>query len=176
MLRRTTAILAGWSIAAVGVLSTGTVAHAADRSTIPDSRPSWATTQNKVADAAATAKLVFRLYLNLPDQAGAEAAAQAVSSPDSASFRRYLTPQQVRQRFAPTDASVAKVRSWLAGAGFTITGTASNNLYVEAHGSVAQAQQAFGVNLGMYRVAGKTLRAPAQNLNVPASIAPLVAG
>jgi subtilase family serine protease len=172
---RTAAILLSVSLAGAGVFA-GTPAFAANRSAIPDSHPRWATAANKAADADPAATISFRVYLNLPDRAGAEAAAQAISSPDSPSYRRYLSNEQVKQRYAPTASSVDQVRGWLSSAGFRIADVAANNLYVEARGSIAQAQSAFGVGLGVYRVRGKSLRAPAGDLSVPASVASLVAG
>ena len=53
--------------------------------------------------------------------------AQAVSDPRSASYWRYLTPAQFRQRFAPSQADVNAVQQWLRSAGFTIVYTPQNN-------------------------------------------------
>lgn len=161
---------------ATACLASAEPAAASDRAPIGGSHPAWATARTKVADADPAGKLTFRVYLKLRDQAGAEAAAQAVSSPGGAAFRQYLSTDQVRQRYAPAQSSVAAVRSWLASAGFRVTEVAANNLYVEATGTVAQTQRAFAVGLARYRVAGRTLRASATDLSVPASLGPVVSG
>jgi subtilase family serine protease len=161
---------------ATACLASASPAAASDRAPLAGSHPAWATAHNKVADADPAGKLTFRVYLKLRDQAAAEAAAQAVSSPGSASFRQYLTTSQVRQRYGPAQSSVAAVRSWLASAGFRVTEVAPNNIYVEATGTIAQAQRAFAVGLGRYRVAGTTLRASDTDLSVPASLGSTVSG
>ncbi len=169
------AVLAAVGLATAG-LAGGTPAAASSRTPIAGSHPAWATAHNKVADADPAGKLSFRVYLRLPDQAAAEAAAQAVSSPGSATYRQYLSPGQVRQRYGPAASSVAAVRSWLTSAGFRVTDVAANNLYVEATGTVSQAQRAFAVDLAHYRVAGTTLRAAGGDLSLPASLGSLVSG
>jgi subtilase family serine protease len=166
------------SLAVVGGL-TGALpatASAQGRQDIPQSHPLWANAQAKVADTAPTAKLSFRVYLNQRDNAGAEALAQAVSDPDSKTYRQYLSPDQVRDRFAATDATVNAVKSWLTGNGFSIGDVPSNRAYVEATGTAGQTQQAFAVKLGKYQVKGQTLRAADKNLSVPANLANDVLG
>jgi subtilase family serine protease len=114
------------------------------------------------------------VYLPWQNQAAAAQTALAVSTPGSASYRHYLTPQQFRQQFAPAQSSVVAVQQFLRSAGFSIVDTPSNNRYVSAEGTVAQAQNAFGVTLGEYDAYGTTLRAPESAVTVPASLAGIV--
>ena len=175
-MRRSSTLLL--SLAVVGGL-TGTLpatASAQGRQDIPQSHPLWANAQAKVADTAPAAKLSFRVYLNQRDNAGAEALAQAVSDPDSRTYRQYLSPDQVRDRFAASDATVNAVKAWLTGSGFSIGEIPSNKAYVEATGTAAQTENAFAVDLGKYRVKGQTLRAADKNLSVPANLAGDVLG
>src|SRR5205814_6440184 len=105
---------------------------------------------------------------------GAEALARAVSDPRSKSYRHYLTPEQFRSQFAPSANQVAQVQSWLTSQGFNLVYTPASNHYVSAQGTVAQAQAAFGVNFGMYKVSGLTLRSPAADVSIPSSLAGVV--
>jgi subtilase family serine protease len=146
------------------------------RSAVPQSHPDWATSSAKVADSAPNQALTFRVYLTPQDESGAEATAQAVSDPRNSSFRHYLTPAQVAAEYAPSGSSVNAVRGWLSSAGFTVGAVPSNNAYLQASGTVNQVDGAFGTHLGEYRVSGKTLRAPAGDLSVPASVASDVLG
>jgi subtilase family serine protease len=165
------------SLAVVGGLTAAApVASAQGRSDIPQSHPLWANAQAKVADTAPASKLSFRVYLNQRDNAGAEALAQAVSDPDSQTYRQYLSPDQVRDRFAADDATVNAVKAWLTGSGFSIGDVPSNRAYVEATGTADQTQKAFDVKLGKYSVKGQTLRAADKNLSVPANLASDVLG
>jgi subtilase family serine protease len=141
----------------VGAAAVPAAAAPAGRSAIAQSHPGWAQPKSKVADAPAGQHLVFRVYLATRDAQGAEAAAQAVSDPHSPSYRHYLSPAAVLAEYAPTSAAVKQVRDWLSSAGFTIGDVPANNAYVEATGTVTQAQNAFGVHLGEYQVQGRTL-------------------
>ncbi|GAA3435679.1 S53 family peptidase [Kutzneria kofuensis] len=166
------------ALAMAGAGMTGLVpsAAAAGQSVIPDSHPRWASPNAKVGNADAASKLTFRVYLKLADQAGLEAAATAVSDPTSPSYRKFLSTDQVRTRFAPTAGAVSAVRNWLTSAGFAAGEVPANNAYVEATGTVDQVQKAFGVTLGEYRVQGKTLRSQDRALSVPAAVASYVSG
>ncbi|MEN3307509.1 MAG: hypothetical protein V7603_3711, partial [Micromonosporaceae bacterium] len=176
MRKRTGAVLSIAALTAVGVATFGAPASAANRTPVAGSHANWASAPNRVSAAKTSQKINFRVYLQMRDQAGAEAAARAVSSPGSASFRQFLSTSQVRQRYAPTAASVAAVRSWLRSSGFAISSVAANNIYVEATGTIAQAQQAFGVDLNLYRIKGQVLRAADRELTVPSSLGRVVSG
>jgi subtilase family serine protease len=174
--RRTPAFLLTLAMTGAGMATLVPAASAAGQSVIPDSHPTWASPNAKVGTPDSASKLTFRVYLKSADQANLEAAATAVSDPTSASYRKFLTTDQVRSRFSPTEGEVSAVRDWLSSAGFTAGGVPANNLYVEATGTVAQVQHAFGVTLGEYKVEGQTLRSADKALSVPASIAPYMTG
>jgi subtilase family serine protease len=64
----------------------------------------------------------------------------AVSTPGHAQYGRYLSPAQVMARFGPTQAQVSAVRSWLSGAGLTVTKVTDEvGGYVVVQGSVQAA-------------------------------------
>lgn len=143
---------------------------------IPLSHPLWATPQSKVADTDPASKLTFRVYLAMRDQQGAEAAARAVSDPASADYQKYLTPDQVRERFAADDGTVSQVRNWLSGSGLTVGDLPANKAYVEATGTAGQVSKAFGVQLSKYRVDNRVLRAADKELSLPSALAKNVLG
>jgi subtilase family serine protease len=150
------------------------LAAPSQRSTLRGSKPDWAKPGNRVSAAASSKQIGFRVYLGWNNASGAEALARAVSDPRSRSYGHYLTPAQFRQQFAPTANQVAQVQSWLTSQGFSLVYTPQNNHYVSAEGTVAQAQAAFGVQFGNYRVNGLTLRSPAADVTIPSSLAGMV--
>ena len=164
-------------VVAVTILALAGVAGAASpKAALAGSAPTWAKAANFKSATSNTEQIGFRVYLNWRDVAGAKAFAQAVSDPASPSYGHYLTPAQFRQRFSPTAADLKAVRTWLADQGFSLVYTPANGHYVAAEGTVAEAEAAFGAQLNEYAVQGKTLRAPAAALSVPASLAGVVAG
>jgi subtilase family serine protease len=165
------------SVALAALAASATPATAAQgRAVIPLSHPLWATPKAKVADTNPASKLTFRIYLAMRDQQGAEAAARAVSDPAGADYQKYLTPAQVRDRFAADEGTVNSVRNWLSGSGFTIGDLPANKAYVEATGTSDQVSKAFGVQLSKYRVDDRVLRAADKELSVPSSLLKDVVG
>jgi subtilase family serine protease len=163
-------------LAGTFALTTPAASAGAARATIPGSAPSWATPRRKVADANAGDLLKVRVYLRLRNHDQADTTARAVSDPKSKTFRQYLTPAQVKAQFAPTDASVASVEAWLASQGLGPDYVPANNAFVEAKGSVAQVEAAFGVHLGVYDYRGHHLRAPDGDLSIPGALAGTING
>lgn len=165
-------------VASVAVLGTAVPALAAPsaRATLTGNVPPWARSANFKGAANTSDSIGFRVYLGWNNDSAAEALAKAVSDPRSSSYGQYLTPQQFRQQFAPSQAQVGAVQSWLKSQGFNVEYTPMNNHYVSAEGTVAQAAAAFNTTFGTYSVDGLTLRSPATDISVPASIAPSISG
>jgi len=157
-------------------VAAGAGAAPSSRATLAGSVPSWATSAHFKSSATPTQYVGFRVYLSWRNEAGAVALARSVSDPSSPSYGHYVTPTQFRRQFAPTQSDVGAVRTWLTGRGFTIVYTPANNHCVAAEGTVAQVQAAFGVKLNEYVVDGLTLRAPAAELQIPATLAGVVSG
>ena len=165
-------------IAAVVLAGFAFTAHASasDRATLHGSAPSWANAKNFTGAADPTANVGFRVYLGWNNPSAVETLAQAVSDPHSASYGKFLTSAQFRQQFAPSQAQVGAVQSWLRSQGFSVEYTPTNNHYVSAEGTVAQVQTAFGASLGMYSVNGLTVRAPSADVSIPSSLSSIVNG
>ncbi len=160
---------AALTTAAVG-WAYGASAASTDRHILAGSVPSWANASTRTGQAPDNDNVGFRVYLGWRHQAAADTLATAVSTPGSASYGKYLTAAQFRNQFAPSQSDVNAVQSWLRKAGFDISTTPGNNRYVQAEGTVAQARAAFGASFGLYKVEGKTLRAPESELSVPSSL------
>jgi subtilase family serine protease len=175
MTRRALVVLA--TLALMAALPLATVNAASNgRSALKGSTPSWANAKNYKGAAKATDGVDFRVYLGWNHAAAAAATARAVSDPKSARYGQYLTPAQFRQQFSPSQAQVGAVKSWLKSQGFTVVYTPSNNKYVAAEGTVAQAAAAFDTSFGLYKVNGQLLRSQETSLSMPTSIASSVEG
>src|SRR3954452_363135 len=164
------------AVALVLVAAAGSAGAANTRATLTGSVPPWAKSAHFKSTSAGTDRVGFRVYLGWRNAADAEALARSVSDPASAGYGKYVSAAQFRKQFAPTQSDVAAVQNWLTSQGFTFDSTPTNNHYVAAEGTAAQANAAFGVTLSNYLVDGQTLRAPSSALNVPSSLAPTVSG
>src|SRR5690349_980288 len=97
LMRKTTiASAAGLALGLVAAMVGGGPALAAPARDLPGSVPSWATAAVLRNAAPDGDHVGFRVYLGWRDQAAASALATAVSTPGSASYRQFLTPQQFR--------------------------------------------------------------------------------
>jgi subtilase family serine protease len=167
------AVLLGSALASASAAAAGA---ATGRAVLHGSAPAWANSHNYAGPADPQGDVGFRVYLGWNDPSGVVALAQAVSDPNSASYRDYLTPAQFRARFAPSQAQVGAVQSWLRGEGFSVEYTPQNNHYVSAEGTVAQTEAAFGTSFGMYSVQGLTVRSPSSDVSIPSSLDGIVSG
>jgi subtilase family serine protease len=147
--------------------ATGSVA----RATVASAVPSWAKPAQAVGTPSAAERVSIRVALRLKDAATAEQLAHEVSDPASSSYGRFLTPSAFNARFAPTSTSVGRVKSFLRAAGIQVSTVSAGNRWINATGTVAQLDKAFGTTLKTFVVSGKKLRAPETAVTVPASIA-----
>ncbi|HST86364.1 MAG TPA: S53 family serine peptidase [Kineosporiaceae bacterium] len=159
----------------LGLAATGSIvassASAADagRIAVPNAQP--ALSGATATGAAGSGKQIdIKLYLADQNAAELDRLVQAVSTPGTAQYGKYLTPAQFRARFAPSAATVDSVQSFLTDAGLAVTGVAGNRSYVQARGTVAKVQTAFGTSLKQYTLQGQSIRAAATAPTVPAAL------
>src|ERR1035441_10595935 len=137
--------------------------------------PAAADTQ-RVGAVAGSSSIDFEVDLKLPALPGAQALAQAVSTPGSSAYGQYLTPAQWEQRFSPSAVEVQRVTAFLTQSGFTVQGASADRMAISASGTAAQVEQAFGTSLSYHQVDGSKLRLADRDLSVPADIAGSVTG
>ncbi|HEU0240704.1 MAG TPA: S53 family peptidase [Micromonosporaceae bacterium] len=169
-------VLVGAAVLTVPFATSSAFAATSGRATLGGSSPSWATSNRVVGSPSASTKITFNVVLPLRNAAAADKLALAVSNPNSSSYGRYLTASQFNARFAPTNAQVKAVSSFLRGAGLKVTGTAQGNRWVSASGTVSQINSAFATTLRNYSYKGKLIHAPSKALSVPRSVSSLIAG
>ena len=169
---RTSRLLLLAALCALAATAAPGSAQARNRWRVPDTAPDWAAPSARAADASNAGKMVFSVWLGWRNQAALQSSLQSLYDPSSATYQHWLTPQQFRAAYSPSDAQVATVRSWLAEQGFSVIDAPRNNLFVTASGSTAQVEQAFSVNIDLYHLDGHLVRAPDQDPSVPAGLAP----
>ncbi len=76
--------------------------------------------------------------------------ADDVSDPKSPMYRRFITPEEVGERYGYSQAQVQSVADYLASNGFQVTLVANNRLAVVANGTVAQIERAFHTTIRHY--------------------------
>ncbi len=121
-----------------------------------------------------------RMLLVLKPSSDQEAALDALldqqQDKTSPSYHTWLTPQQFGQQFGPADQDIQKIVSWLESLGFQVDGVANGRGAIEFSGSAGQVQNAFHAEIHRYAVNGKDHWANATDPQIPAALAPVVAG
>jgi hypothetical protein len=106
----------------------------------------------------------FDLILPSRDPAGLSAYADAVSTPGSAAYRRFLTPGQVMARFGPSPTLVAGLHRYLAERGFS---SRLDGQLLTVTGSVGRIDSLFGARLASFGQRGLRYVAPDGAITIP---------
>ena len=100
---------------------------------------------------AGDTRLKLNLALPMRNQAEAEELAREISDPASPLYQQYLTVQEFTERFGPTREDYDAVVRFAEENGFTVTGLSENRHLVNVVAPVSAIEQAFHVNMGVYR-------------------------
>jgi kumamolisin len=95
--------------------------------------------------------LTFNLAYN---DAAMERDVAQMYTPGSPTFRQYLTPDQIVQRYALSDAQVQTVRSWLTQHGFSIVSIDPLRMGISVQAPVGVIERALNIKLQSYTIAG----------------------
>jgi subtilase family serine protease len=103
--------------------------------------------------------------------------AHDVSTPGNKLYGHYLTPQEFKDRYGPTDDQVADVKAYVVRHGFVVDSVSPNNMIVRAHATIGQIDSALGITLKDYwdPVAARTYHCPDSEPILDAPVAPLLA-
>ena len=121
-----------------------------------------------------------RLQLVLKRSPQQEAALQQLlhdmHTPGTASFHKWLTPEQFGQQFGPSDQDVQTVESWLETKGFQVLKVNPGKQTLEVAGTVGALQQAFHTTIHKYAVNGQQHFSNTQDPQIPVALAPVLGG
>jgi subtilase family serine protease len=145
--------------------------------TMPGSVADAVTSAPAVGAVPASQSLNVQLWLKGDDTA-ATAYADAVSNPTSKTYHQFLSPDAYTARFGASAASATAVRNWLTQQGFTNIKLDAQRTYLRATAPASTVQNAFGVQLKTYKVAGQSapVMSNDRDITLPASIAGDVLG
>jgi kumamolisin len=93
------------------------------------------------------------------------------NSPD---YHRWITPADFLAKFAPSQADVDAVRRHLESRGLTVKHVSDNRVLVQATGTVAQIEEAFAIQINVYKVGTETHYSNDRNPSVPSSLKDVV--
>jgi subtilase family serine protease len=130
--------------------------------------------------AAPASMPLDRLTLVLKRSAAQESALRQFISdmhtPGTASYHKWLTPEQFGKQFGPSDQDIATVEAWLQSKGFSVTKVNAGKQTIEMSGSASQFSAAFHAQIHKYMVNGETHYANATDPQIPTALAPVIGG
>lgn len=142
--------------------------------THPLARPQF--DQGAVADSQPIHRMLLLLQRSSGQETALHALLDAQQSKTSGNYHQWLTPQQFGQQFGPSDADVQTVTGWLQSHGFQVTRVSAGKTVIEFSGNAGQVRGAFNTEIHRFVVNGQTHLANASDPQIPAALAPVVAG
>ena len=97
-------------------------------------------------------------------------------NPKSPSFHKWLTTQEIGDRFGPAPEDINRVSQWLESHGFTVGRVATHGLTIVFSGTAGQVREAFHTEIHYFDADGGRHFANASDPQVPAALAPAVVG
>ena len=142
--------------------------------THPLARPQY--DQGAVADSQPMHRMLLLLQRSPQQEAAVRSLIDAQQSKASPSFHQWLTPQQFGQQYGPSAADIQTVTSWLQSHGFQIARVSTAGTLIEFSGTAGQVRNAFHTEIHRYVVNGEQHFANNSDPQIPAALAPVVAG
>ena len=115
--------------------------------------------------------LVFNLVYN---DAAMNRDVLQMYTPGSATYRQYLSPQQIVQRYGPSDAQIQQVTSWLTKNGYTVLSTDPLHSSIKVQATVANIQNTLHITLTYHTFLGREFFTQEGTPTLPGSVASLV--
>lgn len=121
-----------------------------------------------------------RMLLVLSRDPAAESALQQLlaSQQDKSSpaFHSWLAPSQFAENFGVAPQDIQTLTSWLTSHGFRVNRVGASGMTIEFSGTARQVEQAFHTPIHAYMVDGAQHYANSSDPQIPAALAPVVAG
>jgi hypothetical protein len=122
------------------------------------------------------ARMLLVLQRGEEEEAGLRKLLEDQQVKSSANYHQWLTPEQFGQRFGPAEADVQAVADWLTGQGFEVNRVAVGRAVIEFSGTVGLVRQGLHTEIHRFVVNGEEHWANASDPQIPAALAPEVAG
>ena len=114
-------------------------------------RPMAAKDGKLIAHTNKNTKGTLTIALQLRNSDQLDAFLASLNDPSSPNYKHYITPEEFKQKYGPTDATVASVKDFLTSKGFTVEDVSSNNAFITISGTTGQMEDAFGVTINTYK-------------------------
>jgi pseudomonalisin len=121
-------------------------------------------------------RMVLVLQPDAAKQQELDALVEAQQEPGSGVYHQWLTPAEYGSRFGASAGDVARVCAWLASHGFVVETIPAGQRLVLFSGTAGQVEETFHTEMHRYVVDGQRHIANTEDPQIPAALAPVIAG
>lgn len=132
--------------------------------------------QGAVASTMQINHMLLVLKRSPEQEAALESLIAQQADKTSPNYQKWLTPAQFGEQFGASDQDITAVTTWLGSHGFQVNGVANGRDMIDFSGTAGEIQEAFHTEIHNYLVDGKTHFANVSDPQIPAALAPIVAG
>ncbi|MCU1239894.1 MAG: Peptidase propeptide [Candidatus Acidoferrum typicum] len=143
-------------------------------STHPLARPEF--DHGAVSDAMPMGRVLLLLQRSQDQELALQQMLEQQQSKSSPNYHAWLTPEQFGQQFGAADADIQVITQWLASQGFSQINAGPGRMVIEFSGTAGQVRSAFHTEIHHFVVNGEEHTANAADPQIPAALAPVVAG
>ena len=129
-----------------------------------------------VEDAMPMEHMFLQLRRSPEQEEALQRTIEELQDPQSGNYHHWLTAEEMGRSFGPAKQDVDTVVAWLSSHGLQVNMVHKNGLTVDVSGTAGQVREAFHTEIHKYVVNGKQHIANASDPQIPAAVAPVVAG
>jgi hypothetical protein len=132
--------------------------------------------QGVLPDALTIGRMLLLLQRSPEQEASLTNLLDDQQNKSSRNYHAWLTPEQFGKQFGPADADIQAITAWLTSQGFTAMKIGPGRQVIEFSGTAGQVRNAFRTEIHRYAVNGEEHAANTNDPQIPAGLAPVVAG
>jgi hypothetical protein len=129
-----------------------------------------------VGDSVPTGTLYLLLGRSSSEQRQLDQNVLSLSTPGSATYRKWITPAEFGNRFGANGDDIATVESWLESQGFKVQKVSRAKNAIAFSGTIGNVRSAFRTEIHRFKVGGSIRDASISDPQIPAALAPVVRG
>jgi subtilase family serine protease len=120
--------------------------------------------------------LILVLSRSPQQQAAFEKFVASEYDSSSPNFHQWLTPEEIGQKYGPSETDIATVSQWLGGRGFTVDEVPNDRMTIRFSGTAAMVESAFHTEIHNLDVKGAAHIANMSDPQIPVALTPVVVG